>query len=309
MNTKKYMRMFGQLAESGEIPVALYERLMSEITARGKMTPDIYKMYLTELEKLGLFDVEGTPFNKKNSAQTDGTYVYNHSKNPFWHMHHAFWTTVAKLVSYPLSAVYYGIWRIKDRKKIKKLGACISVSNHVGYIDCCITRRSFGFKKLYFTVAPHNCKRNLGGLILNGCGTIPLPISIKGARPCNEFMRYVADRKGAIHIYAEQAMWVDYEKPRPYKDGAFFYATMLDLPVVPMLYCFSPTTGLRKLLHLRKVTVKIADPIYADKSLPPVKRRADLAQKVQDATIKMYQDFYGKPLRYLTVGARQADKS
>ena len=38
MNTKKYLAMFGRLAENGEIPKWLYDKLTAEIEEAGKMT-------------------------------------------------------------------------------------------------------------------------------------------------------------------------------------------------------------------------------------------------------------------------------
>lgn len=309
MNTKAYLRLFGELAEKDEIPRDLYDTVVAEIAKDGKMTKRVYSLYLQELEKRRLFDVDGAPFDTRKSAKTDGTYVYKHTKNPFWHIAHAIWCTLFKWIGFIGAGVVFGIWRVKDRKKIKKLGACITTANHVGYLDGVLTLRATGMKKRYIVVAPHNCKSNVGGAILRRAGVIPLPISLKGARPFNDMLEYVAERGAAIHFYPEKSMWIGYEKPRPYKDGAFYYADKLNIPVVPMLYCFKKPRGLRKLLHLPKAAIRIAEPIYIDKSLPPRERKADMSKRAFDAAAELYERFYGKPLEYLAADEPQTSDS
>ncbi len=307
MNTKRYLQMFGELAEQDAIPRALYDRLFAEIAAEGKMTKRIYRLYLDELERLRLFDTEGAPFDTEKSAKTDGTYVYKHERNPFWHIFHGFWAFIFKLIGIFGGGIVFGVWRVRGRKNLKALGACITVSNHVGYLDAVLTRRALGFKKQYIVVAPHNCKYTVGGAILRSATELPLPVNIKGARKFNEMLQYVTDKKAAVHFYPEQSMWIDYEKPRPYKDGAFYYAEMLDVPVVPVFYGFKRPRGLRKLLHLPCAAVSIGEPIRIDKELPKRERRYDLAQRAYASSVKLYEEFYGRPLEYLKPSAVPED--
>lgn len=299
MNTKSYLAMFGELAEKGEIPRSLYDKMLARIAAEGKMTKAIYAEYLDELEKNRLFDVDGAPFDTAKSAKTDGTYVYKHEHNPFWHILHAFWSTLFKFIGWFGGGIVFGVWRIKDKRVFRKLGACITVSNHVGYLDAVLTRRALGCKKQYIVVAPHNCKYTVGGAILRSATELPLPINLKGARSFNEMLFYVAARGAKIHFYPEKSMWIGYKKPRPYKEGAFFYADMLDIPVVPMLYCFKQPRGLRKLFRMPKAVVKIGNPVYSDKTLKPKDRKSDLALRAYAESKRLYEEFYGIPLMYL----------
>lgn len=285
--------------EKKEIPTELYNTLLDEIRKDGKMTKRVYALFLDELERRGLFFADGAPFDTKNSAKTDGSYVYKRPHNPFWHMAHAVCAAIFKFIGWFGSGVVYGVWRVKDKKKFKNLGACITVSNHVDYLDAVLTRRALGCKKQYIVAAPHNCKNDFGGFLLTSATEIPLPINNKGARAFNDMLSYVAERKAAIHFYAEQSMWCNYKKPRPYKEGAFMYACMLDLPVVPMFYCLQEPTGLRKLLHLKKAKIKIGDTLYADKTLPPRARRKDLKDRAEREVKQIYEDFYGIALEYL----------
>lgn len=308
MNTKAYLGLFKYSLDAGDIPQDLYDWVTAKVAERGKMTKRIYYEYIDELERRRLFDTDGTPFNTENSAKTDGTFVYKHPKNPFWHISHAVTSTIFKLLGgYVLGAFGYGVWRVKDRKKLKGIGACITTSNHVGYVDALLTRRALGMRKQYIVSAPHNCKNNFGGWVLKSATILPLPSSFKGSKPFNEMLDYVAARGAAIHFYPEKSLWVRYTKPRPYKEGAFYYAERLNVPVVPMLYCFKKPGPIRKLFGLARVKIKIADPQYVNYELPPRERKTDLRDRVQAAVAELYEEFYGKPLEYLEPLPTEAD--
>ena len=303
MNTKKYKKLLEYSLGNGDIPQELYDAALAEIERDGKMTKRVYNWYLNELESRRLFHVPTVPFTTEGSAKTDGTYVYKRTKNPFWHLGFAAVGGGFMLASRIAAAIGYGIWRIKDRKKLKGLGACVTLSNHIGMLDCIISRRAIGFKRAYAIVAPFNCKNNVGGKLLGVGGCLPLPTSMRGIKPFTEMLEYAKSKKAAIHFYAEQSMWVGYQKPRPYKDGAMLYANKLNLPVVPMFYCFGKARGLRKLFGMPKIVVKIGDPIYADETLPPSARIKDLCERAMAATRQLYEEFYGKPLEYIDRGA------
>ncbi|MDE7463400.1 MAG: 1-acyl-sn-glycerol-3-phosphate acyltransferase [Clostridiales bacterium] len=301
MNTKAYRKMFKTLLEAGELPQDIYDAVIAEMERDGKMTARVYNVYLEALERRRLFSVDGAPFSTKKSARTDGTYVYKRPHDPFWHIWHGVMSTVGKFFGWLGSGVGYGFWRFprECKKKLKGVGACITVSNHVGYLDGAMTRRALGLKKQYIIVAPHNCKKTIFGALLRGASALPLPTTFRGLKPFNEMLEYARDRGAALHFYAEKSMWIRYRKPRPYKDGAFFYADKLGVPVVPMLYCFKESRGLRKLFGLPKATVRVADPIYADGTLGARARKADLAERTKQATDRLYEEFYGEKPIYL----------
>lgn len=301
MNTRKYRRFFKSLADGGEIPQKLYAELETKIAEEGGVNWNVYRYFLDGLEKRGLFEVEGTPFSTKKSAKTDGTFVYKRPKNPFWHIGHAVTSTVFKFLGWLASGLVYGAWRIPDRKKLKAVkGASISVSNHIGYIDAALTRYAFGCRKQNIIVAPHNCKKTFGGMLLKSATVVPLPITFRGAKPFCEMLEYLVRRGGDLHFYAEKSMWLRYEKPRPLYGGAFHYADRLDVPIVPMLYCVKPAKGLRKLLGLPRAEVRIGEPLYIDRSMPPRRRQEDLKMRTEAAMKELYEQFYGKPLVYST---------
>ena len=61
MSTEKYKKFFKRLYDDGQIPEDLYIRLQAEIVKDGKMTKRVYGVFLKELERRRMFDVDGTP--------------------------------------------------------------------------------------------------------------------------------------------------------------------------------------------------------------------------------------------------------
>ncbi len=310
MNTKAYKSYYKTLYDEGKIPKSVYDGVMDGIASEGKMTHEIFnRRIIDELERYRLFDVPPVPYSSENSAKTDGSYVYTHPKNPFWHIAHAITSTIFKFLGWFGSGLVYGLWHFprKYAKKFKGVGACFTTSNHVGYVDAVLTRRALGVKKQNIIAAPFNCKNDVGGAILRSATMLPLPATLGGSHAFMNALEYYKNKGSAMHFYAESCMWTRYRKPRPYKAGVYYYAVRLNVPVVPMFYGFKNTRGLRKLLGLAKAKIIVGDPIYPNLDLPEKKRQADMAERVEKATRDMYEQFYGIPLEYLPEKTDSAD--
>lgn len=139
------------------------------------------------------------------------------------------------------------------------------------------------------------------GFLMNYADTIP--ISTDPRYLARGFMSIMKERlveKGdAILLYPEQEMWFNYRKPRPPKNGAYFFAAKLN---VPILSCFVEMTDLEdddtEEFKKVKYTLHILDVLYpdADKS---VKENTDrLAEADYRLKKECYERVYGKPLTY-----------
>ena len=299
MSTEKYKKFFKRLYDDGQIPEDLYIRLQAEIVKDGKMTKRVYGVFLKELERRRMFDVDGTPYDTKNSAVTDGNYPFLRKQTAVGKFFHAIWIGFVKVMCGLLCGIYYGAWRVRGKEHFKGLKGCITTSNHIDYLDTCLTVRVTGSKKFCVIIAPHNCKNDFFGWAYKKTGAVPLQSAPSGFKPFCEALESERDRGAAIHFYAEQSMWHFYDKPRPYKDGAFFYADKLDIPVVPVLYCVREPKGLRKLLHLPKITMAAGEPQYVNRDIPGRLRKAELCERVERETARLYEDITGKKAEYL----------
>lgn len=90
-------------------------------------------------------------------------------------------------------------------------------------------------------------------------------------------------------------MWVNYQKPRPMKDGAFFFAVRHNVPVVPV-FCTFKKTERGRMKHLR---IHILPVVRPDASLPKGERIRSLRDAAQEEWRICYETAYRRPLVYL----------
>ena len=72
-----------------------------------------------------------------------------------------------------------------------------------------------------------------------------------------------------LHVFAEGSLWYFYPDIRPLKPAAFRYAAKYGKPLIPITMSFRPRKGFRKIFGKGPfVDLHIAEPLYADESLP-----------------------------------------
>lgn len=250
-----------------------------------------------ELERQGKLNEFTTPFRTDNLVNIDGDYVFIEKTRSF-KATSVFVRGVMAIFSPLVNFFAFGGIKFKGKQNLKKIkdSGAISISQHFSFLDSLILRQIFAFKKkLYITVAPHNCKTGIKGLFLRAGGILPLTQNIAGYKNFKGAVKEVLDNKGVVQFYAERAMWLDYPKPRPLKKGAFFYAVDNDVPVLPLFYEIKPCNWFFKIFGIKKhVTVHILDPIYCDNSIVNKKQRSeDLHMRCQRAIIDKYRECFG----------------
>ena len=137
------------------------------------------------------------------------------------------------------------------------------------------------------------------GLFMRHCNTLPL-----SGQPATmvKFMKAFAEllRRGeTILIYPEQGMWWNYRKPRPMQDGAFSLAVRNNAPIVPIFITMEDSDVLDPDgFFVQEYTLHILPAIYPDQNLSRAEAKKDLKQKNYEAWVKVYEEFYQKPLVY-----------
>lgn len=179
-------------------------------------------------------------------------------------------------------------------KALKKQGA-VCVSNHISYLDTLFVRQAVGYFRSYHTMAPWNNKTGLGGWFIRRGGMLPFSSNLTATRNLNREMERLLKEGKIVNFYAEQAMWQNYQKPRPMKEGAFYYAEKFGVPVLPV-FC---TFRFSKRGHIKKLRINVLPPVYADKTLPRKARMAKLREDAQREWTECYEQAYGKRLEYL----------
>ena len=204
--------------------------------------------------------------------------------------------TVLKVLAPLLLKVAYG-YRVvgkENRRALKKQGAIV-VCNHISYLDTLFVRAAAGHYRSFHTMAPWNNKTGVGGWFMRHAGMWAFSANLAATKNLMREMERRLKQGKFVNFYAEQAMWVNYPKPRPMKDGAFYYAVKMDVPVLPVFCTFRKN----RRGHMKKLRIHILPAVYADKSLPRAARIAKMKAEAEAAWKACYEEAYGKPLEYL----------
>ena len=94
-------------------------------------------------------------------------------------------------------------------------------------------------------------------------------------------------------------MWWNYRKPKPMQDGAFSLALRNKAPIIPIFITMEDSDILDSDgFFVQEYTIHILPAIYPDASLPSAKAKEALKNANYEAWVKVYEDFYKKPLVY-----------
>ena len=103
-----------------------------------------------------------------------------------------------------------------------------------------------------------------------------------------------------VVFYPEQAMWYMYEKPRPFRDGAYFHAVKNNVPIIPMFTTFRHTGEFdEEGIEIKYLSVHIMPPIFPKSG---VSDKENISY-MRDLNFKMckdkYEEIYGRKLEYV----------
>lgn len=185
------------------------------------------------------------------------------------------------------------------------LGGVLITSNHFSPLENTVIRHltnKLGRKDLGIISQTSNfAMKGLVGYLMNYADTIP--ISTEPRYLARDFLSILkerlVDKKHAILLYPEQEMWFNYRKPRPPKDGAYFFASKLNVPIVS---CFVEMVDLSEddTPEFKKVKyiLHVLDVLYPD-TQKSVRENTEFLSHT-DYTLKKncYESVYGKELTY-----------
>ena len=245
------------------------------------------------LESYRRFDYDYIPFGD-NWTMPDGTYQYR--QRGLNRLATGFWRTVMATLGALAIKPLYGA-KVVGRKNLKALGksGAVCVSNHFNFLDTLFVRAACGHYRSYHTMGPFNNKKGLGGHIIRHGGMLPFSANLAATKNLTREMDRLLKKGKIINFYAEQAMWLNYQKPRPMKEGALYYAVKFNVPVLPVFCTFQRNARGK----IRKLRIHILPAVYADESLPRPARIADLKARAEAAWRDCYEQAYGIPLEYL----------
>lgn len=156
---------------------------------------------------------------------------------------------------------------IKGKENLRGIGAAVITCNHTTKFDCLAVQYALRPNSPYVVAASFNNMKGRFGDMMRAGGMLPLGSDLATSKAFLRAVRYYLANGKRILIYPEQAMWWNYEKPRPMKDGAFDIAVRNGVPVLPLFVTFRPS-GVFDDNHIehKYLTLHILPPIYPDRT-------------------------------------------
>ena len=183
-------------------------------------------------------------------------------------------------------------------------GGYIVTCNHISKVDSFAVREAIGYD-FKFVAADFNNWKGILGDIARNTGYLPISSKLNLAmmRKFNQALTYFLRQGKPVLIYPEQALWFEYKKPRPLKNGTFHYAVKNNCPVVPLFITIKDKEARfdeQGRTNFGDYTVHILPPIYPCADLD---NRANI-EYMMDANFtawrNCYEQTYGVPLTYDT---------
>lgn len=202
--------------------------------------------------------------------------------------------TLLHLIVFPIMRLTHGL-KIHGKKNLKKhkaelKGGAITISNHVFMWDYLCVQKAIRPHISYFPAWKPNFESGFQPL-MRIIGGMPIPEGdIRAMMKFRRDLDEVVTSGKWLHVFPEGSMWYFYPDIRPLKPAAFMYAAQYEKPLIPMSMSFRPRRGLCKLFGKGPcVDLHIAEPMYADKSLPT----REAANELRARAYKIMQEMNG----------------
>ena len=108
-------------------------------------------------------------------------------------------------------------------------------------------------------------------------------------------------RGDKVLVYPEKALWWNYRKPRPFKNGAFKFAVTAGVPVIPMFITMEDTDKIGDDgFPIQAYTVNIGKTLYPDENLSAKENIKLLSENNYKFCVDTYEEFYHTKLKFNT---------
>ena len=183
-------------------------------------------------------------------------------------------------------------------------GSAIVTSNHYNPTDSTpiriLAKHLNREKKLHISVQESNIfMTGAFGFLMKNCNTHPFSRNaeymVKNLKPALE---KILKNDSLLLIYPEQEMWYNYKRPRELRDGAYHYAALFGIPVIPTFTEMVTLDGERDadgFLPIKHI-LHILPPIYPNTSLSVRENRTRMQTIDYILKKKCYEDAYGVKL-------------
>lgn len=191
-------------------------------------------------------------------------------------------------------------------------GGAIVTCNHINQVDSFVLLwglqkhfRDLKNNRLFKVVREGNYNQPAFlGFIMRNCDTLPVneesSRNLRVTAKTMEAIKVLLPRGKKILIYPEQAMWWNYRKPRPLKNGAYAIAAKNNAPIIPCFITMRDTDKVADGFPVQEFTLNIAPVIYPDPNLTVKENTEKMRDKNAVAWREIYEKTYGVKLEYLT---------
>lgn len=185
----------------------------------------------------------------------------------------------------------------------------ILTCNHFNPFDCFTVEHLFrtsvhqGRKQLFKVIREGNYTNFPGfyGFLFRNCNTLPLSQNKKTMYNFLKAVDEILRRGDFILIYPEQSLWWNYRKPKPLKNGAYKFAVKNRVPILPIFIALNDGENYGPDgFPIQEYTVFIEKPIYPQEELSERERVSAMRNENYEVWKRIYEEFYGIPLEYLT---------
>jgi 1-acyl-sn-glycerol-3-phosphate acyltransferase len=247
---------------------------------------------IAECEKKGTYNVHVDPISYDDCYPVDEKYPFIRSPKEKVVDGIAELTKIKPFILF--DTVHNQHLKVYGRKNLKGIKSAVITCNHVYMFDCLACIRALRGHKAYVTAADfNNLKGELGDMMRKG-GMLPISMkNLKALRKFEEAVDYYLQHKKYVVFFPEQAMWRYYKKPRPFKNGAFHFASKNNVPVIPIYICFRDSGQKdEEGFPIMYSSLYIMKPIYPKKDLDE-KANIDYLRKTDfQMCVDKYESFY-----------------
>jgi 1-acyl-sn-glycerol-3-phosphate acyltransferase len=179
-------------------------------------------------------------------------------------------------IAYPIltliNKIFFG-FKVEGKENYKKIKTGkVTVSNHVHFMDCTMIGISTMPQKTFFTSLASNFKIPIVKTLITLFNTVPIPTEISYKKDFITAIDGLLKNNKSVHFYPEGSLWPYYDKLRMFKNGAFEFAVRNQVPIIPCLFKFEESSGIRKYIKNKPcVKLVILEPIYPSGNFSDIK--------------------------------------
>ena len=214
-------------------------------------------------------------------------------------------TKIAKITISILTSIMHKDTKIVGLENIKDLetGGIIT-SNHFNPLDSLIIQklaRKIYKKRLYIISQETNfAMKGIIGFFLNYSDIIPITDQINYMkRDFPKIVKNILKDGNLILIYPEEEMWFNYKKPRPLKEGAYYFSAKNNVPIIS---CFVEMKETSKKdndeFNKLKYVLHVLKPIYPNPNITAKENSVIMKEIDYNQKKEAYEKAYNKKLTY-----------